>query len=126
MQLPPGNWCQSITAWNLALDEHGKPNIGPFPCGGMVTVDSQSRAVTRSGQYWAFAHYSRVIRRGARRFQSQTAAQGVVHVALEKPDGERVVVLTNPGAAANVDLRIANLTAPVSWPANSVTTLLWK
>jgi len=92
----------------------------------MVTVDSQSRAVTRSGQYWAFAHYSRVIRRGARRFQSQTAAQGVVHVALEKPDGERVVVLTNPGAAANVDLRIANLTAPVSWPANSVTTLLWK
>jgi len=121
-----GNWCQSITAWNLALDEHGKPNIGPFPCGGVVTVDSQSRAVTRSGQYWSFAHYSRVIRRGARRFQSQTAAQGVVHVALENPDGERVVVLTNPGAAANVDLRIANLTAPVSLPAKSVTTLLWK
>jgi len=50
----------------------------------------------------------------------------VVHVALENPDGERVVVLTNPGAAANVDLRIANLTAPVSLPAKSVTTLLWK
>jgi glucosylceramidase len=34
------NWCRSITAWNLALDEQGRPNIGPFPCGGLVTVNS--------------------------------------------------------------------------------------
>src|SRR5580704_5923979 len=27
------NWCQSVTGWNLALDEKGRPNIGPFPCG---------------------------------------------------------------------------------------------
>ncbi|MBX9771948.1 MAG: hypothetical protein K2X29_11280, partial [Candidatus Obscuribacterales bacterium] len=25
------NWCKSIIAWNLSLDEAGKPNIGPFP-----------------------------------------------------------------------------------------------
>ena len=24
------NWARSITAWNIALDEKGKPNIGPF------------------------------------------------------------------------------------------------
>ena len=48
------NWCRSITAWNLALDELGRPNIGPFPCGGVVTINSQSREITRSGQYWAF------------------------------------------------------------------------
>ena len=28
------NWARSITSWNLALDEKGKPNIGPFSCGG--------------------------------------------------------------------------------------------
>src|SRR5271155_5810245 len=36
------NWCRSITAWNLALDERGRPNIGPFPCGGVVTIHSQT------------------------------------------------------------------------------------
>src|SRR5882724_11690696 len=61
------NWCESITAWNLALDERGRPNLGPFPCGGLVTIDSQSKEVTRSGQYWAFAHFSRFMHRGAKR-----------------------------------------------------------
>src|SRR5258708_9086546 len=54
------NWSRCIIGWNLALDEHGKPNIGPFPCGGLVTLHSQTREVTRSGQYWAFGHYARV------------------------------------------------------------------
>jgi glucosylceramidase len=121
-----GDWCQSITAWNLALDERGRPNIGPFPCGGVVTIDSNTRAITRSGQYWAFAHHSRLIRRGARRFQSQTSAAGVQHVAVENPDGQRVLVLTNPGTAATVELRLAGFAASVALPSNSVITLVWK
>jgi glucosylceramidase len=120
------NWCRSITAWNLALDEHGRPNIGPFPCGGVVTIDSQTRQVTRSGQYWAFAHYSRLIRRGARRFDSKSEAVDLNHVALENPDGQQVLVLTNPGPARVVELRLANMSAPVSLRANSVTTLAWR
>jgi glucosylceramidase len=119
------NWCRSITAWNLALDEHGCPNIGPFPCGGVVTVNSQSREITRSGQYWAFAHYSRVIRRGARRFESQSADSDLRHIALENPDGQRVLVLTNTGPAKTIDLRLANMTASVPLKADSVTTVLW-
>ncbi|MGA6984919.1 MAG: glycoside hydrolase family 30 beta sandwich domain-containing protein [Terriglobales bacterium] len=121
-----GNWCRSITAWNLALDEHGRPNIGPFPCGGVVTIDSQTREITRSGQYWALAHYSRVIRRGAHRFDSQSAAADLQHVALENPDGQRVLVVTNSGPARTIELRLANMAAPVPLKANSVTTLAWR
>jgi glucosylceramidase len=120
------NWCRSITAWNLALDEHGRPNIGPFPCGGVVTIDSQTKEITRSGQYWAFAHYSRVIRRGARRFESQTADGGLQHVALENPDGQQVLVVTNPGPAKTIELRLANMAASVPLKANSVVTLAWR
>ncbi len=29
------NWCRSAVAWNMATDERGKPNIGPYPCGGI-------------------------------------------------------------------------------------------
>ncbi len=120
------NWCRSITAWNLALDEHGRPNIGPFPCGGVVTIDSKTKQVTRSGQYWAFAHYSRVIRRGARRFESQSEAAGLRHVAVDNPGGGQVLVVTNSGAARTAELRLANMVAPVSLKANSVTTFAWK
>jgi glucosylceramidase len=120
------NWCRSITAWNLALDEHGRPNIGPFPCGGVVTINSQSREITRSGQYWAFAHYSRVIRRGARRFESQSADSDLRHVALENPDGQRVLIVTNTGPAKTIELRLANTAASVPLKADSVTTLVWR
>jgi glucosylceramidase len=120
------NWCSSITSWNLALDEHGHPNIGPFPCGGVVTIHSEDNEITRSGQYWTFAHYSRVIRRGARRFSSRSAAADMKHVALENPDGQQVLVLTNPGAARVVELQLANMAASVSLKADSVTTLAWR
>jgi len=120
------NWCRSITAWNLALDEHGKPNIGPFPCGGVVTIDSQSREITRSGQFWAFAQFSRVIRRGARRFESSSRMGDVRHVAVENPDGRYVLILTNPGAARSIELRLSTLAAPVPLKEASVTTLVWK
>jgi len=120
------NWCHSITSWNLALDEHGKPNIGPFPCGGVVTINSQTKEITRSGQYWAFAHYSRVIRRGARRFDSQSRAADLQHVAVKNPDGQRVLVLTNPGPARTIEVQLANMAASVSLKTNSVTTLVWS
>jgi len=120
------NWCRSITAWNLALDEKGKPNIGPFPCGGVVTIDSQTREITRSGQFWAFAQFSRAIRRGARRFESIGADGGVRHIALENPDGQHVLIVTNPGSARTVDLRLSTLAASVPLKEASLTTLVWK
>jgi len=120
------NWCESITAWNFALDEHGRPNIGPFSCGGLVTIDSQTKEITRSGQYWAFAHYSRLLRRGAQRFASESNAQGVCHVAFENPDGERVLVVTNPGASRKIALALDKMLAEVELGANSVTTFVWR
>lgn len=30
------NWCRSAVAWNVATDEHGEPNIGPYPCGDIL------------------------------------------------------------------------------------------
>jgi len=119
------NWCRSITGWNLALDEQGRPNIGPFSCGGLVTIHSQTKKITRSGQYWAFAHFSRLIRRGAHRFHSESLGTDVDHVACENPDGQRVMVLTNPSATRQVVLRMGAMMAELSLASNSVTTLGW-
>jgi glucosylceramidase len=119
------NGARCITGWNLALDEKGRPNIGPFFCGGFVQIHSQTKEVTRSGQYWATAHYSRAIRRGARRFDSQSRAAQLNHVAAQNPDGQRVVVLSNAGGTRNVELRLGGQGALVALPEKAVATLAW-
>lgn len=119
------NWCQSITAWNFALDEHGRPNIGPFSCGGLVTINSQTKDISYSGQYWAFAHYSRLIRRGAHRFASDGKGEDVTHAAFENPDGSRVLVVTNAGPARTILLAENAMTAECKLAEGSVTTFVW-
>jgi glucosylceramidase len=119
------HWCRSITAWNLALDEVGKPNIGPFNCGGLVSIHSQTKDIAYSGQYWAFAHYSKFIKRGARRIDSQSSDAGILHTAFQNPGGQMVVVLTNSGPAKSCSLKVGGSAANVSLSQNSVTTLLW-
>lgn len=120
------NWSQSITGWNLALDEKGRPNIGPFSCGGLITIHSQSKEITRSGQYWALAHFSRVVRRGARRFDSFARLEGAEHVAFENPDGQKILVVTNPGPARTATLRQAKQTTSLDLAPDSITTLVWS
>lgn len=120
------NWSQSITGWNLSLDEKGRPNVGPFSCGGLVTVHSQTREITRSGQYWALAHFSRNVRRGAKRFESSGSVQGVEHVAFENPDGQRVLVLANSGEAKMVTLKQATKVIGLLVAADSVSTVVWS
>ncbi len=119
------NWARCIIGWNIVLDEKGKPNIGPFECGGALTIHSQTKEITRSGQYWALAHYSQLLRRGSRRIQSTSASKGLSHIAATNPDGSFAVVLTNPGAERRVALRLAGMEAEVQLPADSITSLRW-
>ncbi|HEY6292103.1 MAG TPA: glycoside hydrolase family 30 beta sandwich domain-containing protein [Terriglobia bacterium] len=120
------NWCRSIIGWNLALDEKGRPNIGPFSCGGTVTINSEMHEITRSGHFWATNHFARSVRRGAQRFDSQGGPAEVQHVAFESPEGKRVLVLTNPGAARTVLIQLAGNVAEAALAADSSTTLAWS
>ncbi len=119
------NWARCIVSWNLVLDENGKPNIGPFTCGGVVTINSQTREITRSGQYWAFAHYSKVIQRGASIVGSWGDLKGIDHVAAHNPDGSRVLILTNTGPEQNVQCTLRDQALMISLPPDSITTLVW-
>lgn len=124
------NWARSITSWNLALDEKGKPNIGPFSCGGVVTIDSKTHKVTHSGQYWAFAHYTRHVRRGAKVFATDgvggpATGEQVTHAGFRNLDGSFVVVLCNRGAETEVQLVHDSRALHVNLPADALVTLEW-
>ncbi len=119
------NWGRCIVGWNLVLDEKGSPNIGPFPCGGVVTVNSNTHEITRSGQYWAFAHFSKSIHRGAQVIASRGDVHGIDHVVFENPDGSGVMVVTNQGDGQQVDCRMGDQALSLTLDSDSVTTLVW-
>jgi glucosylceramidase len=134
------NWSRSITAWNLVLDQNGKPNIGPFPCGGTVTLDTRSNDVVHSGQYWALAHLSRHIRCGARVIATNSMepvpaggsllgdnrSTSLTHSAFRNPDGTMVAVLANRGDRRQVQLVLGRESLDIAVPADSLLTLQWS
>ena len=91
-----------------------------------MTIHSQSKEITRSGQYWAFAQFARFIRRGAKRFATETSATDLGHVAVENPDGSSVLVLTNKGPARSASVQLGARRTDIPLEENSVTTLVWS
>src|SRR3984885_11269467 len=139
------NWSRSITMWNLALDENGTPYIGhheegdiipgaPTTGRGLITIDSTTRKISRSGRFWALAHYSKHVRRGAKVFRtngvaesaSQPSTSPVSHVGFRNLDGSYVVVLSNRGAEQRGQLVLGSSSLVVELPADSVHTLVWS
>ena len=118
------NWCRCIITWNLMLDSQGKPNIGPFQCGGLVTLKDDGSLVM-SGQYWTLRHFSQHLRRGAVRIGSHSDASELKHVAFENKDGSHVLVLTNTGEERNISLIHSNLETTLRIDKQSVTTVVW-
>jgi glucosylceramidase len=93
----------------------------------LVTIHSQTNEVVRSGQFWAFAHYSRAIQRNAVVIESEGEVTNVQHVAVVNPDGQYAIVLTNGGKApTTLQLRDGSSAVQVDLLADSVTTLAWK
>ena len=89
------------------LDERGGPLSGLFGCGGLVTLDSRTGEITKSGQYKAFCHLSKFIRPGAKIYKLSAEAFGtstsaypareipVEGVAAVNADSSHVLVLAN-------------------------------
>src|ERR1039458_9283744 len=136
------NWARSLTVWNLALDENGTPYIGhpdpddppTGPATGIITVENGTHKITRNARFWAIAHYSKHVRRGATVFRTdgvaasaaQPSAGAVSHVGFRNPDGSMVVVLTNSGEERQIQLLLGSSALDVELPADSVLTLQWS
>ena len=117
------NWCRCLITWNLMLDPRGKPNIGPFSCGGLVTLNADF-SLTYSGQYWALRHFSQHVRRGAVRLASHSDASELQHIAFRNPDGSLVVVLTNTGEERTLQLALSEGTVEVPLARQSMATVI--
>jgi glucosylceramidase len=120
------NWARCLIDWNVALDENGGPNIGPFHLKGTTTIDSKSGNVTDRGpNYWVIKHLNHAARRGATVIESRGGIDGVFHVAFVNTDGRNAMMLTNTGPSRSVTIRNGGRSVEVALPAKSVTNLHW-
>lgn len=121
------NGIQSVTVWNLALDENGQPNIGPFGCRGAIEISSDGKNINRSAVYYVLGHFSRYVKRGAKRIviENQNVPAHFGIAAFENPDGQIVAVISNTEKHDSpMSLKIGDNVADLWILANSVTTVL--
>ena len=79
---------RGVLMWNLALDEKFGPHKGGCSdCRPVVTIDSQTGAVTRTQEYYAFGHASRFVKPGAVRIGSPAKLGDLRTVAFQNRDG---------------------------------------
>jgi glucosylceramidase len=91
------NHSKSYVLWNMALDEKNGPTVpgfGKSTCRGIVTVNQQTKELTYTLDYYALAHFSKVIRPKAVRIAS-TSNESIRTVAFKNTDGSIAVVLFN-------------------------------
>lgn len=121
-------WARGVLLWNLALDEqHGPHRGGCADCRGVVTVHSQTGAVTRNEEYFALAHASRFVRPGAVRIASTGRDTTLAHVAFRNTDGGRVLLLLNDRPVErSVRFREGQRAWTVALPGRSVATVTWR
>ncbi len=141
------NWASAVQLWNLALDAHGGPvelpNSGCGGCSGIVTVDTRTHQLILNRNYYEFGQAAKFIAAGAVRLdtnrlvsdftktshyaQSQYGVTpGVDAVALQNPDGQKVLLAYNslPHAktfAVDWNGRYLNYTLP----SDGTVTLMW-
>jgi glucosylceramidase len=122
------NWARGVLLWNLALDElHGPYTGGCTNCRGVVTINSQTGAVTRNVEYYALAHASRFVRRGARRIESTSVVAGIETVAFRNLDSSTVLIAVNTDVAERrFAVRWRGKTLQYLLPAGAVATLRWS
>lgn len=123
------HWARGILMWNLALDERHGPHLGGCKdCRGLVTIDSRTGEVTRTPEFYAFAHASRFVRPGAWRVTSSEARDSVDNVAfLNADDGSIVVVVSNSAQATRrIVVRHAGREFGHRLAPQSVVTFVWR
>jgi glucosylceramidase len=121
------NWARAISLWNLALDENDGPqNNGCNDCRGVITVNSQSSAVTYNVDYYALGHFSKFVLPGAVRIASSTQNGNLNQVSFKNLDGRLAFIAHNTGNnTMTVQVGTGATAMSVQLPANAAVTISW-
>lgn len=126
------NAAKSYVKWSLALNENLGPDLtqnaglgGCNTCTPIVTVNSQTGAVTKDIEYYTLGHYSKYVLPGAVRvYSSNTPA--ISSVAFKNPDGSMVLIaFNNTTTSQTFQTMWGNQSFSYTLPSYAAATFTW-
>jgi len=120
--------------WNLVLNEKGGPWLvspvhedpDPNEQHPVVIINSSTHRISYTGLYYYLAHFSKFVRPGDTRIETQGKTEKVRAMAFRTPDGKIVLeVLNSRKEAVKTQVSWHGHTLPVTLPAVSISTLVW-
>ena len=118
------NWSKVALEWNLANDGSYGPHTpgGCTECKGALTLDG---AINRNVAYYIVAHASKFVAPGSVRIESNNAAT-IFNAAFKTPDGKKVLIAINDGAAAaTFNIKFKGQIAVATLAAGAAATYIW-
>ena len=127
------NSAKSYVKWSLALNENLGPNLtqnvpglgGCNTCTPIVTVNSQTGAVTKGTEFYTLGQYSKYVLPGAVRvYSSNTPA--ICSVAFQNPDGSTALVVFNSSSNSQTfNVQWGKQSFPYTLPGAAAATFAW-
>ena len=113
--------------WNVYLDQQGGPNHVKNFCDAPVMCDLENDTVEVKMSYYYIGHFSRFIRRGARRLLTTRYTNNLECCAFRNPDGEMVLIVMNAtDQEQKFELMVEGKTCRMQLEAHSIITVCWK
>jgi glucosylceramidase len=113
--------------WNILLDETGGPNHVSNFCFAPVIGDTRNGEVHFMNSYYYIGHFSRFIRKGARRIVCSINNDDLLATAFINPDGKIVaVVLNTTDNSMDYKIWINNKGVTAKSPAHSIITVIFN
>lgn len=121
------NYCNIFCDWNMLLDETGGPNHVSNFCDAPIMADTKSDKIYIHDSYYYIGHFSKFIKKGAKRIGSSKWSDILDTVSFKNPDGEIVtVVLNRSDENVEFSILIGNQKADLTSEAHSIATYIIK
>jgi glucosylceramidase len=121
---------KTALAWNVASNENWEPHTtgGCNNCKGAITINSNSKAITKNVTYYTVAQFSKVTRKGSVLLATTAANAGdLYHAAFSNPDGSfSLVVFNNEGNNKTFDIQWNGKSCPYTLEGNTLASLIWE
>lgn len=121
------NWASGYNAWVTMLDDHSKPNNGPFEASRtMVMLNPETLKPTYHFEYFMAGQFMKFVQRGAQRIESTAGDKAFANVAFRNSDGTIVLIVANttaPSKPFKIESRGRSLATGL--PPKSVATFVW-
>lgn len=112
--------------WNIYLDEQGGPNHVQNYCDAPVMCNVKEDTIDVKRSYYYIGHFSRFIKRGAKRMLVSRFTDKIEATGFVNPDGSKVTVLLNrTDEPQSFTFCENNQVCDLTVPAHSIKTLCW-